>query len=789
MNQFYRNYIGDAKAIAQKYKIDWNPPYEPNGKIQLSSRWNLTQLAGLAPPPTMWMGSFSIFDKAIEPLNKILLRKGLPCPDAIIMSNSWIEYYKASIITELLIKRNKPGHTYNNIGKIIRLLATCLPHSEPWNISADNVTLAYNVALLIGESGKIAANLEMIIRTIIDSGHLADRGPLAIFCREYADPDAVIAAARVSAMRKSVNSQKRTEDQLRSLSQRKRDDRLPDERSLWELIRIVLTENPKTYADAIRFAFIKIGIVTGFRAVENTMIPCDWQRWREYRDTSGRSADQSKGIARSLMIRCFAEKQDQQLGADGFIAYETSQHIPPMFENLVIDTLYNVARLTKPLRNRIRRQVETSRLIPEYEPSALIHCTEAFTRISGNIQISCESIPNNLIIKYRNSYNLSDLNVIRNHQQEAFIYHGASNALRNFMARIYSFIPIRNKSGLITSGNNTRYADAWFQVSDLESYIRDHLPTKVSDTIPFNLVNSQKLYPHESMFLMPIRALSEARNEGITDIDRYCAVGRLSYNDIFIHLGGNNENNLFVRYMGEEGIGLSLNNHSLRHLQNSELLRLGVADTIVTKRFRKSQIQTGDYDHRSLAESLEAINIPDEDYDRLGSQAADTYKLIKSDRVSGPIVDEFRHLQVTHGDDVAFEFLSAETDGLHVTPYGLCLNSFSIDPCPKNLECFTGCCHLGRTERTDEQANLEQLHQRLSAVAQKLTETPPDQRKWGWNNQMTHVTERLAGIDAALKTRPGTKVFPDGNDKFVSIETKVGTTVMDTTRRLRRAED
>lgn len=59
--------------------------------------------------------------------------------------------------------------------------------------------------------------------------------------------------------------------------------------------------------------------------------------------------------------------------------------------------------------------------------------------------------------------------------------------------------------------------------------------------------------------------------------------------------------------------------------------------------------------------------------------------MIRADRVAGPVVHEFRKIQQEFGDEAAFDYLDAEADGLHVTPYGFCINSFTVDPCPKHI--------------------------------------------------------------------------------------------------------
>ena len=131
--------------------------------------------------------------------------------------------------------------------------------------------------------------------------------------------------------------------------------------------------------------------------------------------------------------------------------------------------------------------------------------------------------------------------------------------------------------------------------------------------------------------------------------------------DIHRVLGSGRSASVFARY-GKNGEDkkLTLAPHELRHLQNTELFRLGVADTIISKRFnRRSVAQSYEYDHRSLAEDLANIAIPEEASRILGPSAQETLRLIIGGKIAGPIVSEFRMLQREQGDDLAFEYLAA----------------------------------------------------------------------------------------------------------------------------------
>src|SRR5690606_10376529 len=99
---------------------------------------------------------------------------------------------------------------------------------------------------------------------------------------------------------------------------------------------------------------------------------------------------------------------------------------------------------------------------------------------------------------------------------------------------------------------------------------------------------------------------------------------------------------------------------------------------------------------------------------------------------------------------------------LHVTPYGFCLSSFTVDPCPKHLQCFNGCRHLGRTDNPEENRNLSLLEERTSAVLAKAKASPAG--SVGRKNQIAHAETILANVAIALKTAPGDRPFPDGPD-------------------------
>ncbi|MBX4876982.1 hypothetical protein HJA89_29735 [Rhizobium bangladeshense] len=211
---------------------------------------------------------------------------------------------------------------------------------------------------------------------------------------------------------------------------------------------------------------------------------------------------------------------------------------------------------------------------------------------------------------------------------------------------------------------------------------------------------------------------------------------------------------------------------------------------MITKKFgRRSVQQSYEYDHRSLHEDVQHIDVPPEAEDSLGDKALQVYKMIAANKVRGPIVDEFRRAQREYGDDAAFDYLNAEADGLHVTPYGLCVNSFTSDPCPKHLECFNGCLHLARTDVVEEHDHLEKMRDRFAKIIIQLESVPEGRRYAGWANQIAHARIRYENIGKALATEPGERPFPDGTDLSVTPEQKFGNSIIDTMNRMRDLDD
>ncbi|KMM77962.1 hypothetical protein [Pseudomonas deceptionensis] len=777
MNTFYTNYILSAKTIASTKGLEWDLPHDTSGKVSKNARWDLASMAGMVTPPFFWHSSLSYDNKALEVLNDLRQRQSLTPMCVQPLSRHWRDYYQAVLINEILVKKNKPGHALINIGRPLRIIATCAGNEEPWDLTAASVALAYRVALSIGTSGKLAANVAMIVRTIIDGQHVANRSPLAQYCVHQSASG--ISNDSVANLKKSNNTYRRTDKVKLELAERKDSAKLPSEKAFWELIRIIFTEQPKTFVDAIRFNQLKLAVATGFRIGESILLPLNWAKWHDYYTPNGSLAGTQGGISRSLAIRHFAEKQACDTDASGVLLYEAIQHVPTIFEELVSEAFSEAERLTGPLRDRLRLQINTGRLLPEFNQSELVPAWDIYSRMSGSIWFASPPLPSDLIDKYRVSFDPAYLDEMRRIQISQIPVHGVSPSCMKYFKKLP--IIIRHKNGDAFEGK-VDWKRAYLRVSEVETLMRETMTTKLPDCAPFRLSNAEVLYPSELMFLMPIRALIEERNGGILDVNRYLSVGRASSLDMQNHLGAS-ANNIFSRYGQDDADReLKLNTHSLRHLQNAELFRLGVADTIITKRFnRKSVTQSYVYDHRSLSEALANIDIPQE-AESIAPRARETLKMIMAGKIRGPIVDEFLKIQSELGDEHAFNYLSVEADGLHVTPYGFCVNSFTVDPCSKHLECFD-CRHLARSENPQEQATLENMKLKMIEVVNIIELNPQETRNIGWQNQLNHAKSRLSSLEVMINTPPSILVFPNGQDRYRSLEKMASGSIMDTPKK------
>lgn len=251
------------------------------------------------------------------------------------------------------------------------------------------------------------------------------------------------------------------------------------------------------------------------------------------------------------------------------------------------------------------------------------------------------------------------------------------------------------------------------------------------------------------------------------------AISTLTANAMYAAMGtsaGRQSSSLFSRYGSGEVSSYVVWPHSLRHLLNTELFRLGVPDTVITQQFGRTTVaQSYEYDHRTLSEKLAFIRLPET---VLGIVHPGTSQEVVAKLVVGNLIPHsrismtFEEIQGRSGDRAAFEYLVAATDGFHVTPYGFCLTSFSMSPCPKHLKCFHGCKHFAASGLKEHRISLETLRDQLIQMRQTAVAKPAT--TLGRKNQIAHANSLIEGVQTALETQPNMPVFPDGQDFSMS---------------------
>lgn len=763
MNEHYRAFIDFAHQIASERGVNWAVQLQEDGMAIQEDAWNITQFAGDSPPPVHWIRDFGLDAKTLQALNERRRRQNLPVIEKAALSPGWLDLLKAAIVEQLFFKKNSTSHVLCNVARPLRVLATAAISREPWELRVDDIAYAYDLAKEIQASGKLADQVQGLVKTLIDANHIADIGPLS--------PS--LPHQRYSVRNKRARYTKSTEELRSDLDARKQAEKLPERRAFWELVRIVFTEEPKSFLDQLRFAQAKVMLLCGLRVGEACLLPADWKRIREYYDASGRAAGELGGHSKAMMLRHFAEKQQSEY-SDSVALFETTQYIPAMFEEILTDTLDKVVKLTQPLRETLRRQVEEHRILPWFRRDQLISAIELYPYLTGNpvlLAISDEE-QRQWQARYREQFDSQVFDAMHEDQLRRLSSTSPAliSALYVYYNRLKGKITFRQKDGSEWRSSRMKWPEVFFQVGEMEDLLAG-IATKQPDKSPLRLLPSGEIKAWELMFLMPKRALAEGRNDGLCDVTRYYSVGRFSPDMmqlVFCRSNGSTTPTLFETYGDtDEDRALKLTPHALRHLQNTELFRLGVADTIITKRFnRKSVTQSYVYDHRSLAEELDHIELPAEVEVALGSKASTVARMIKAGKASGPIVDSFTQIQQMHGENAAFDFLKVEADGFHSTPYGHCINSFTVDPCPKHLECFAGCRHLTATDLPEYRRHLVNLEGRFKDAVEAIEARPA--KTIGRDNQLTHAKNRLESIKQILVTPQGQAVFPDGKDLSIT---------------------
>ncbi len=324
--------------------------------------------------------------------------------------------------------------------------------------------------------------------------------------------------------------------------------------------------------------------------------------------------------------------------------------------------------------------------------------------------------------------------------------------------------PARKSDGSTWTGPK-QWKDVYVRVGELEAAVSRYMPTKLPEKNAYKVDDGSLLHTHDFLVLLPGRPLAEVRNDVVIDASRYFSVKVISARDYSRAWGDKNARNLFKRYgrTEKERSFRITKTHPVRHLRTTELFRGKAPDTAISKHDnRKSPTQSYTYDHRSLNELLDAIDLPELATEMLPQPAQKMLKAIATGTTSGPLIDRFFQIMEAEGDMAALEFLAAEVGGYHLTPYGICTRSFLIRGCPKYLECLNGCGNLTKTSDRGCAAAASEMEHKLELQVDQIKRI--GRPGPGRDARLHDVETKLQNVRALIAAKPGVRVFPKGSD-------------------------
>lgn len=336
----------------------------------------------------------------------------------------------------------------------------------------------------------------------------------------------------------------------------------------------------------------------------------------------------------------------------------------------------------------------------------------------------------------------------------------------DILVEAYQWVPAKFEAELVRAVEEAQRATLPLRML-LKQQHTDRLAFPSSDLREFRTLAGANLDTSSLLFLTVGEALAHPLDLPLSpDVAINIPFGARLYT-VLGRTKGNGTVSYFRKYGRTDGAeNMSIKPHALRHLLNTELFRLNVPDTVITHQFGRSTVaQSYEYDHRSLAEHLKFVDLP------TGADATipmgSTQELVARMVVSGAVSDShlgktFKRIQAKEGDEAAFRYLAANSDGFHVTPYGFCTNSFSVSPCARHLKCFDNCKHFLPSGLPQHVVTLTSLKVKLIRMRDVAAAKPAN--TMGRRNQMAHAAQLIDGVTRALEAQPKQRIFPNGAD-------------------------
>lgn len=745
----YLDWMRACQDKACKLGLDWNFPVDDDGVSE--APWEVSSILGLrnnAPLRLIQFGLPEDYQARADSLRSENAKERIVWKP----TSEWLDFMKAIAIERIT---NRKSESELRADLFAARLLSAITDSLPWNLTPEDLVRGLQLATRGVKRERRVIEMEAMIRWTLDMPHRAHHIMLT-------------ASPSVRAILSHDNVQGQTRRVARqSLNSRLRAEQLPEKRAFWELVRIVFTDIPKSFNDALRFAIIRLLIITGMRVTEAVMLPLDWKRVRESKDFDGASAASRGGTGDVLTLRYFPAKQGAaNRGVEGYQFLEDFQPVPPMFEAVLQETLEEIEKLTAPMRSMVRNQRLADRLFPMYGRDELVSAVELMIRITGNPTfagyLSSEARAEMIEECSKSRF---DITTLRTLLDKHLVTSRSSPEVRKHLSGLTKLafqFSNRDRSGnLMSKVTAKNVSDVHWRIGEIEDAL---MASRFKPTWNFSreLASGGRVTLDQLLFLQPSGSLTT-----LFAPDKLVGISPCDETFIMNGLCRMPTTSLFIRYgKTEEDKSLSLESHDFRHLLDNEMFRHNVSDAIITKRFARTSVaQSHAYDHRSLEESLDGMDLTDREAELLGdSHAAKVLLLHRQGRLGrSDVMDAFLRIQEEEGEDAALQFLATEADGFHTTPYGHCLTSFAINPCEKQLQCFNNCKHLVTTDRPEHRVSLVKLEGSLKTQMEALQKR--DLKTPGSVNQLKSCKDLLEGVAAALAASPGAPVFPEGVDR------------------------
>ena len=142
-----------GRKLAEDRGISWDIPLDIDGVAKDGFGWNLTSLAGDTPPPNYYLRDFAPDKKSTELLAAESMNEtDIHMPNQVL-SVAWQDFIKAAVANQLFYRRNTPNHISNNVIRPLKVIATCVMNTEPWELSLDDLKCSVKIGTQVQASG------------------------------------------------------------------------------------------------------------------------------------------------------------------------------------------------------------------------------------------------------------------------------------------------------------------------------------------------------------------------------------------------------------------------------------------------------------------------------------------------------------------------------------------------------------------------------------------------------------------------------------------------------------